>query len=186
MHVKRKTLAWYGHFGHLPLNCTKQKKHYLPKAELSHRRLINDKLQVDRAFLSLRANSCQIYFATLLPNFCVGHRPQRDCATDVIRVTRWLKMHIQDPMHVSFAERLLALQVKARLHDGISHGTCPTHFMKWFTSYGGDYTVRFWCAFSCPTNRLSQRLAQQCRMPLRQTVCRTWKRTSKTHRVIDP
>jgi hypothetical protein len=29
-------------------------------------------------------------------------------------------------------------------------------------------------------------VAHQCRMPLRQTVRRTWKRTSKTHHVIDP
>jgi hypothetical protein len=33
-----------------------------------------------------------------------------------------------------------------------------------------DYTPRFRCPFSCPANRLSQRLAHQCRMPLRQMV----------------
>jgi hypothetical protein len=31
---------------------------------------------------------------------------------------------------------------------------------------GVDYTVRFRCAFLCPTNRLTQRLARQCCMPL--------------------
>jgi hypothetical protein len=39
-----------------------------------------------------------------------------------------------------------------------------------------DYRVRFSCPsnrFLHPTNRFSQSLAHQCRMPLRQTVCRT-------------
>jgi hypothetical protein len=36
-----------------------------------------------------------------------------------------------------------------------------------------DYTVRFRCAFLCPTNRLTQRLATLVGKPLRQTVCRT-------------
>jgi hypothetical protein len=49
-----------------------------------------------------------------------------------------------------------------------------------------DYTVRFLCAFLCPTNRLTQTHATLVGNPRRQTVCRTLKRTSKTHRVIDP
>jgi hypothetical protein len=42
------------------------------------------------------------------------------------------------------------------------------------------------CAYLCPTNRLSQShatlvlfVAYRCCMPLRQTVCRTWKRHGK-------
>jgi hypothetical protein len=45
-----------------------------------------------------------------------------------------------------------------------------------FSCLGVDYTVRFSCPtnrLSHPSNRLLQRLAHQCRMLLRQTVCRT-------------
>jgi hypothetical protein len=41
------------------------------------------------------------------------------------------------------------------------------------SSVRGRLHGEFCMAFSCPTNRLSQRLAHQCRVPLRQTVCRT-------------